>query len=370
MSPDATSAFATPAAGSANSGFARYLSANPGKRAAERYWLLYTPVWGGVTAVLMIGGFVERWGDLACMAYGVALAAFAIAGPLLMRVPEEAGEPLHRRAGFKMALSVTGLAFALNYSQTPFFWDVLHMHYGFGTTINIQNNPVFLYFVSVAYFATYSVLCCMIFRALRARCARVLRAAAYVVAPMAMAFLETALNANPFTQHLFCYDDKTFALWFGTLAYGMAFVYALPMWMAIDENPRRRVRAAAVVVLLFAAVYADVLTLDLLRYHVAPRFTQVVPGANGLRDVGTSCLGRTRKRISGVEHKAWKGRSAYGERSTYGARARRMPMKKQNKQNKQLKTIDAAQLKNIRGGGSTQPVPWDPMDRSIPVGPN
>ena len=68
------------------------------------------------------------------MIYGVALMLGAVAGPLLIRVPEEAGVPLHRRAGFKLALSVTGLSFALNYSQTPFFFDVLHMHFGFGTT--------------------------------------------------------------------------------------------------------------------------------------------------------------------------------------------------------------------------------------------
>jgi cycloeucalenol cycloisomerase len=269
------------------------LAAHPGKRATERYWLWYTPVWGGLTAVLMLGGFVERWGDLGCMIYGIALALGALVGPLLIRVPEEAEAPLHRRAGFKMALSVAGLAFLLNYSQTPFFFDVLHMHFGFGTTINIQHNPVFLYFVTVAYFATYCVLCAMTFRAIRRFAdgrSRLLGAAAYVIAPMAMAFLETVLNANPFTRSLFCYDDKWFALWFGTISYGMSFIFALPMWMAIDEVPATRVRARTVIVFLFAAVYADVLTLELIRHHVAPHFTTVVTGANGLRDFGTSCL--------------------------------------------------------------------------------
>ena len=64
----------------------------------ERYWLLYTPVWGAISAVVMIGGFVERWGDLGCMIYGIALAAGAIAVPLVLRVPEERDEPIHRRA--------------------------------------------------------------------------------------------------------------------------------------------------------------------------------------------------------------------------------------------------------------------------------
>ena len=274
-------------------GLDRFLSTHPGKRATERFWLYYTPVWGAMSAVVMLGGVATRWGDVECMIYGVALALGAIVGPLVLRAPEERALPLHQTAAFKMVLSVTGLAFGLNYSQTPFFWDVLHMHYGFGVELTIQNNPVFLYLVSVAYFSTYAVLCAMAFRALRAAFAgrsRVLEKSAYVVAPMAMALLETVLNANPFMKSLFCYDDMTFMLWFGTLAYGVAFVYALPMWMANDEAPGQSVSAGADVVFLFAALYADVLTLDVLRYHVAPHFTTVVEGANGLRDFGTSCL--------------------------------------------------------------------------------
>jgi cycloeucalenol cycloisomerase len=261
------------------------LSRHPGKRATERYWLLYTLVWGGITALLMLGGFVERWGDLACLGYGVALAVGAVAGPLAIRVPEERDLPLQRRAGFKLTLSVVGLAFALNYSQTPFFFDVLHMHFGFHTTLNIQHNPVFLYFLTVAYFSTYCVLCAMAFRALRR-----FSIAAYLIAPLAMAFLETALNANPFTRRLFCYDDMRFMLSFGTLSYGLAFIFALPMWMAIDETPGQSLRARSVLVMLGAALYADLFVLDLLRHYVAPHFTTVLTGANGLGDVGPSCL--------------------------------------------------------------------------------
>ena len=196
-----------------------------------------------------------------------------------------------------MSLSVVGLSFGLNYTQTPYFFDVLHMHYGFRTTWNIQNNPVFLYFVTVAYFSTYATLCMMSFRVLRARAPRALRPLAWVVAPMAMAFLETILNANPFIATLFCYDDLELMLGFGTLSYGVAFVFALPIWMRIDESvgaesPGEGVSPGPGTVLLWlgAALYADLLTLDLLRYHVAPLLTEVVPHANGLRDVATSCL--------------------------------------------------------------------------------
>lgn len=268
---------------------------SPAKRSVEVYWLKYTLVWGTVMGTVMIGGFADRWGDLPCMILGVLVMAGALIGPILVRPPEDRGMPLHHTTAFKMGLSVAGLAFGLNYSQTPFFWDVLHMHYGFHTTWNIQNNPIFLYFVSVAYFATYAVLVMVSFRLLArvlAPAPRPVQLCAYAIAPLGMAFFETLLNANPFLTSLFCYDDLPLMLWFGTLSYGAAFVFALPMWMNIDETPSVRVPAFRVLVWLFAALYADVITLDVLRYHVAPLVTTVEQGAMNLRDYGDGCLTR------------------------------------------------------------------------------
>jgi cycloeucalenol cycloisomerase len=268
------------------SGLDHVLSPNPARAAVERYWLRFTPVWAGVMGVIMVGGFAERWGDVPCLLLGVALCAGALLPPVVRPHASEAALPWSERAGFKCGLAVLLLAFGLNYTQTPFFFDVLHMHYGFQTTWNIANNPFFLYLISVAYFATYFSLCSMTWRALRARG---FGAASWLLAPFVMAFLETALNANPFMTRLFCYDDLPFMLGFGTLAYGMAFVWALPGWMSIDEGgPRSSWRQVAVWTL--AALYADLITLDLLRFHVAPRFTTVVEGAVGLRDYGVGCL--------------------------------------------------------------------------------
>lgn len=278
------------------------LSPNPSKRAVERYWLLYTPVWGGISAVVMLGGFAESWGDVGCMLYGVVLFLGAALPPLLRPHEADRARPFVDRTSTKMVLSVTLLAFGLNYTQTPFFYDVLHMHYGFNTTWNIANNPFFLYLVSVAYFATYAVLTCVAYRWMKPRAG----ALANIAAPMGCAFLETALNANPFMERLFCYDEMAFMLWFGTLAYGLAFVFALPMWMGIDEQDAtgsmstsaaatgstvgHRTTLGLVAVWCGAALYADLIALDLLRFHVAPQFTTVVPDANGLRDFATSCL--------------------------------------------------------------------------------
>jgi len=265
----------------------RWLADAQAKRAVERWWLLYTPVWGLATGAVMLTGWAESWGDGSCMVFGVLVAAGAALPPLL-RVPEsERALPFRKRTAPKYVLSVVLFAFGLNYTQTPFFFDVLHMHYGFDVTWTLDRNPLFLYLVTVAYFATYAVLCAMAFRALRPK-----TSLAWVIAPLAVAFLETALNANPFMKGLFCYDDLGLALGFGTLTYGFSFVVALPMWMAIDERPGDRLPLRMVFVYGAAALFADWLFLEVVRHGVAPFVTTVVDDAPGLRDFATSCLER------------------------------------------------------------------------------
>jgi hypothetical protein len=274
-------------------GLDRWLSSHPGKRATERYWLLYTPVWGAVIGIAMLSGAADRWGDLELITMAVVLAAGALLGPIALRPAAERTRPIHHSAAFKLGASVTGFAFLLNYSQTPFFYDVLHMHYGFLTDVTIRNNPVALYILTIPYFATYCALCLVAYRwvarTLR-RAPRLVRYAGLAMTPFAVAFLETALNANPLTRRLFCYDDMLLVLWFGTFAYGTAFCLALPVWLYVDERPGVDVKAGSVFVAVAAAVYADALLLDIYRYHLAPHVTTVVEGAVGLRDYGASCL--------------------------------------------------------------------------------
>src|SRR4051812_45845923 len=126
-------------------GWSRLLSSHPGKRVTERYWLFYTLVWGAVLAVVMLSRAGDHWGDFELITMAVILAAGALLGPVVLRPASEKDRPIYRSAAFKLGLSVTGFAFLLNYSQTPFFYDVLHMHYGFRTYVTIRNNPVALY---------------------------------------------------------------------------------------------------------------------------------------------------------------------------------------------------------------------------------
>jgi cycloeucalenol cycloisomerase len=261
--------------------FTRARAEHPAKRATERLWLLYTPVWGAVCGVVMLGGFAEHWGDAALLCLGIAVALPALLGPMLL---DRATIPFAERTGVKLSLSVTAFSLLLNYTQTPFFFDVLHAHFGFHSSWNIRNNPIFLYLMTIPYFATYSALLLGAHRLLRRSLAGTV-AACFVIA-----LLEALCNANPFTRHLYCFDDYSFALWFGSLAYGLAFVCILPVWLAIDEHPNVSLTLRYALVGVLAAVYADSLLLDVLRYHVAPQLTTVREGANGMDRSQPSCL--------------------------------------------------------------------------------
>lgn len=276
----------------------RVFSDNPGKRAAERWVLLYTPLWGAASALVMVTGIGVRWsrepwGDLAFFGFGLCVWMGLVLGGYAFRAPEDAARPWYRLYHTKFQIWMFVFAFLGNYF-TEYFYEVLHMHYGFGTRWNVNHVPFFLYMVTVAYFSTYGTLINVFRRvtasSLPAAAPGWVRAGAYLPACFAVAGLETALNANPWMASLFCYDDMSFMLWFGTLMYGTWFVVTAPFWFAIDEEPGDDTPLRSVWVSALAAFMLVIVANEAIRALVAPHFTVVERGAVGLDDPGTSCL--------------------------------------------------------------------------------
>jgi hypothetical protein len=223
----------------------------------------------------MIGGFARTWGDGSLMIFGTSLALGAVLLPMLMARAEERALPFSHRASTQMTTVIVVLAFGLNYFQTPFFFDVLHMHYGFGASWVIDRNPIFLYLVTVPYFATYAVLACAGVRFVRGLpLGRATSFALLALVPFVIAFLETLLNANPFMGSLFCYDDLPLVLTFGTLCYGISFVLALPLWLRVAEG-NRPVGLLAIALATMLVVVLDTGALWVVRHAIAPRVTVV-----------------------------------------------------------------------------------------------
>ena len=263
-------------------------SENPGKRAAQRLYLAYTPVWGAVCGVVMLGGLADRWGDAALLALGVGLWILLLAAGFVLRAPEDRGRPWHQLYHCKLSIFTAAFAFLGNYFGTRYFYEVLDMHYGFHATWNLNDVPIFLYPLTAVYFTTYSVLFDLALRA-----AAPLRAGpfAVAVASLLLAGLETALNANPAMKASFCYGSLGFALGFGTLMYGTHFMIAGPCWHRIDERPGECTPLREVVASVLAAFMLVLCADEVFARAVAPHFTTVVPGRVGIPGKqGPSCL--------------------------------------------------------------------------------
>jgi cycloeucalenol cycloisomerase len=277
---------------------ARIFSENPGKRAAERWYLIYTPIWGAAAALVMTTGLGvywsrQPWGDLAFFLFGLLVWMGVLGGGYLWRAPEDAARPWYRLYHTKLQIWMFVFAFLGNYF-TEYFYEVLHMQYGFETTWNVNHVPFFLYMVTVAYFSTYGTLI-NIFRRITASHLPAstpgwLRTIAFVPACFVVAGLETALNANPWMASLFCYDDMPFMLWFGTLVYGMWFVVTAPLWFPIDEKRGEDTPLRSVWLSALAGFMLVIVVNEAIRSLVAPHFTVVERGAVGLDNFGSSCL--------------------------------------------------------------------------------
>jgi cycloeucalenol cycloisomerase len=265
-------------------------SRNPGKRAAEKLYLAFTPIWGGLCGVVMLGGLADRWGDAPLLALGFGLWIALLAAGFAFRAPEDHALPWHRLHHVKRSVFIGIFAFLANWFGTRYFYEVLDMHYGFAASLCWNDVPVFLYPLTAVYFTTYSVLFDLAVRTAARRGAP--RILAVLVSSVLLAFLETGLNANPFMRRTFCYGDMRLALTFGSVMYGSHFVIAGPLWHRIDERPGDETPLRDALLGALAAMML-VLCADELWARVAPRFTTVVPGRVGIPGKqGPSCLER------------------------------------------------------------------------------
>ena len=259
------------------------------RRAAERYWLLYTPGWGAAVGAIMLTGVAERWSDAELIPFGLLVMAGAVVGPLVFRIAEDRGKPFHQLAAFRLSVWLVAFSFLLNYFGTKYFYELLHAHYGFQTQVQLNDVPLFLYFVTVAYFATYFALFGRGWSLIQ-RLPRGPFLVAAALLPFVIAGLESVLNANPFMTGLYCFDDLGHALGFGTLFYGVWFVVVMPFWTRMETSAATRLTIRRALLEACAATMLCVCAAELIKYNVAPHFTDVADGHIGLRDYGDSCL--------------------------------------------------------------------------------
>lgn len=226
-----------------------WLSDDPGKAWAERFFLLWTPVWIAAVGVVMATGALKRWDDGDFMLFSVAVSAPLLVIPALLhrRVPALAATPWYASYWFKFNLWIFLFVWVGTYFLTHYFFDVLGMRYEFPTRWNLDaalvgsgrdQVPLFLYPLTQAYFMTYHVGMTVLYRRLRTRWSLgwPARIALMFVLAYAVAFAETFFMAIPALRDVFSYPDRGRMLLVGSLFYASYFVISLPVFSQIDEH--------------------------------------------------------------------------------------------------------------------------------------
>jgi cycloeucalenol cycloisomerase len=252
----------------------RWLSPNPSKRWTERFVLAYSPIWIVAITLCELTHVFARWGDAGHLAFGLALALPLWLVPLAWPAAADRGRPLVERHATRFGLFIAGWTFLQVWFGSDLFFDFLGMEYHFPVTWTLHRTPLFLYFVTVAYFSTYYVILQIAWRAFRTRFPSAPWPARLVVLALlgyVVAFAETSGMATEMMHEYFRYRDKTFTLVYGSLCYGTIFVVTVPLVYRLDEERQPDGKrtlpsllwdacAANTVVLIFYAIYAALVT--------------------------------------------------------------------------------------------------------------
>lgn len=226
---------------------AQWLSSDPGKAAAERFYLIYSPIWIAFVGVVMLTGMYRSWSDPGYMLFGLGVAAPLVLVPYVVPRAEDARKPVWDTTWFRFNLWLAIFVFFGSYVGTHYFFDVVGMRYGFPTTWNLQAElvgdsegtvPLFLYPLTQAYFMTYHVVMTVILRWLSTRFSlgRVAKALVIAVLAYAVAFAETFFMAIPALGDVFEYADRGRMLAWGSMFYGTYFIVSMPVFARIDEG--------------------------------------------------------------------------------------------------------------------------------------
>ncbi len=271
-----------------------WFSADPGKAWAERFFLLYTPVWILAVAAVMLSGALKHWGDAGFMAFAVVVAAPLLLVPALChrRVPALAATTWMDSYWFKFNLWIFIFVWIGTYFLTHYFFDVLGMRYAFPTRWTLDaalvgrgdgEVPLFIYPLTQAYFVSYHAAMIVALRRVRRALGLdhlnpgevhwprlLLLALATLGLAYGVAFAETLFMASDAISDLFWYADKPRMLRYGSLFYACYFLVSLPLLARMDEPPGPRFSPGRAALEALAAGMLVFMILDALALLLGP----------------------------------------------------------------------------------------------------
>lgn len=238
-------------AGTAIRNTPRWFSANPDRAWAEKFFLLYSPVWMILMGIMMPTGWVNTFSNGALLLHSLLVAAPLIVVPALLR--RHSGIPWHDSYWFKANLYIGLFGFFGNYFGSEYFFDVLGMVYDFPnatTTLDArlvgsgeQPVPVIMYLYTHAYFMTYHTTAILVLRRIMTAGlpgTRLLFLPIVFAVGYCWAWLETKAMANPMIATSFHYTNMEAMLAYGSAIYALYFIASFPIFYFLDEHTGRR----------------------------------------------------------------------------------------------------------------------------------
>jgi len=252
----------------------RFLSENPDKAKAEKFFLIYTPIWIGFVALTTFTGFPWDGTDLGSILKSLVIGLALVLYPLLSKRCAEKGRHIVDTYWLKAHVYIAVLTFFGTYFGTEYFFDVLGMVYNYtGLKLSFDSAllgtgtqvvPISMYFMTLAYFMTYHSTASVALRVLktsRLGKVKILYPVTVLAVGYAWAWLETFAMATPGNTS-FYYKDMGRMLAFGSLIYTSYFVVTFPVFHAIDENPLKRWSLGKTAVAALASSMAVFYLLD------------------------------------------------------------------------------------------------------------
>ena len=263
-----------------------WFSANPDKAWVEKFFLLYTPVWMALMAMMMLTGWVDTWSNGALLLHAalVALPIFVI--PLLVH-RRFSDKPVRDSYFLKANLYLFVFGFWGNYAGSEYFFDLLGMVYHFPnatTTLDAaligsgeQVVPLIMYGYTHAYFMTYHATATIALRRLKplwSSASPVRQWCLFLLLVFVIgycwAWAETKGMANPLLASSFYYEKMALMLKYGSMIYATYFIASFPIYYFIDEDQQRPWSLLQVVAGALAASTLTFYMLD-VAVHVVER---------------------------------------------------------------------------------------------------
>jgi cycloeucalenol cycloisomerase len=227
----------------------RFFSSNDDKAWVEKFFLIYSPVWMGAMAVMVVTGWSAQLGNTAMLVSAAATALPALLIPMVL-APRFTTRKWHESYWLKANLYLFFFGFFGNYIGSAYFFDVLGMVYHYPNVTSHfeatlvghsgQVVPVVMYFYTHVYFMTYHTTATIALRVVR----QLRLPAMWLVFPVAVfaigyfwAFMETKAMANPMMESSFYYRRMDLMLTYGSAIYATYFIASFPIYCRLDETP-------------------------------------------------------------------------------------------------------------------------------------